>query len=371
MKPSVLVVDDEQSICSALRRTFHQHKFQVYEAHNGMLGLDALRRHPVDVIISDQRMPGMKGTEFLTIARQQFPNSRRIILSGQSDINDLSDAINKARIHQFIPKPWDDAVILKAINDTVTTHPDSTALTPRPPHTAPPHHDIAAIYPSYQQKHVDLEQAIKNDTLRLTFDRYEAIDNSHHTLDYLSIHWQQFPHLCHENIITLAKQSGYLADLYLWYLFKSQAFFEQHSHIQTPVVLDLFCQEFPNNKSLSCLTQLTLNRQNRFIFRLSFELLRNPKNNKLLASICQSGNSLLLRLGKRIININELANTAIAYIEMDGRQTIINNSSITEKRLKMINHAEFLSIKTLLTGVNNANQRHYAQLMGFNFCNKI
>jgi len=93
-KPKMLVVDDEPDNLDLLYRTFRR-DFQVFKAESGATALEILGNEgEVAVIISDQRMPEMKGTEFLSRTVPQFPNTVRIILTGFTDIEDLVEAIN-------------------------------------------------------------------------------------------------------------------------------------------------------------------------------------------------------------------------------------------------------------------------------------
>lgn len=106
-KPKMLVVDDEPDNLDLLYRTFRR-EFQVYKAESGIQALEILEKEgEVAVIVSDQRMPEMKGTEFLSKTVSQFPNTVRIILTGFTDIEDLVEAINSGQVYKYITKPWD------------------------------------------------------------------------------------------------------------------------------------------------------------------------------------------------------------------------------------------------------------------------
>ncbi|MBP0002294.1 MAG: response regulator [Cyanobacteria bacterium SBC] len=106
-KPKMLVVDDEPDNLDLLYRTFRR-EFRVYKAESGIQALDILEKEgEVAVIVSDQRMPEMKGTEFLSKTVSQFPNTVRIILTGFTDIEDLVEAINSGQVYKYITKPWD------------------------------------------------------------------------------------------------------------------------------------------------------------------------------------------------------------------------------------------------------------------------
>jgi CheY-like chemotaxis protein len=106
-KPKMLVVDDEPDNLDLLYRTFRR-DFEVLRADSGASALSILSSEgEVAVIISDQRMPEMKGTEFLSKTVPQFPDTVRIILTGFTDVEDLVEAINSGQVYKYITKPWD------------------------------------------------------------------------------------------------------------------------------------------------------------------------------------------------------------------------------------------------------------------------
>lgn len=106
-KPRMLVVDDEPDNLDLLYRTFRR-EFKVLRAEGGAEALKVLEEEgEVAVIISDQRMPEMKGTEFLSKTVPDFPDTVRIILTGFTDVEDLVDAINAGQVYRYITKPWD------------------------------------------------------------------------------------------------------------------------------------------------------------------------------------------------------------------------------------------------------------------------
>ncbi|MEM6449393.1 MAG: response regulator [Cyanobacteria bacterium P01_D01_bin.105] len=106
-KPRMLVVDDEPDNLDLLYRTFRR-DFKVLRAESGVEALEVLSKEgEVAVIISDQRMPEMKGTEFLSKTVPDFPDTVRIILTGFTDVEDLVDAINAGQVYRYITKPWD------------------------------------------------------------------------------------------------------------------------------------------------------------------------------------------------------------------------------------------------------------------------
>lgn len=113
-KHKLLFVDDEESITKALYRIFRRQGYEIHTASSGQEGLEMLKKDkkPFSLIISDQRMPGMTGSQFLEKAKKIFPESIRILLTGYSDMDAIVDAINKGEIHRYIAKPWNDNDLL-------------------------------------------------------------------------------------------------------------------------------------------------------------------------------------------------------------------------------------------------------------------
>lgn len=105
---TLLLVDDEENVIAALKRVFRRSGYRILTAGSGQEGLDLLAGNDVDVIISDQRMPKMDGTEFLVRAKRAFPESIRIMLSGYTEMQSIVDAINRGSIYKFLTKPWED-----------------------------------------------------------------------------------------------------------------------------------------------------------------------------------------------------------------------------------------------------------------------
>ncbi|GAB6063734.1 response regulator [Deferrisoma palaeochoriense] len=110
--PKVLFVDDEENVLRALRRLFRREPWALGFATSGE---EALRRFeaegPFDVVVADQRMPGMTGVELLRRLKALHPECVRIVLSGYTDVNAVIEAVNEGAIFKFLTKPWDDEVL--------------------------------------------------------------------------------------------------------------------------------------------------------------------------------------------------------------------------------------------------------------------
>ena len=112
VKRTLLIVDDEDNIRNSLQRILRRDGYQILQANSGKKGLELLEQNPeIGVILSDQRMPNMTGTEFLTQARELSPDTVRMVLSGYTDLNTVTDSINQGAIYKFLTKPWNDELL--------------------------------------------------------------------------------------------------------------------------------------------------------------------------------------------------------------------------------------------------------------------
>ena len=112
----ILCVDDEQNVLRSLTRLFLDDPYEVLTASSGAEGLLILdQRETVPVVISDYRMPGMNGVEFLREVNAHWPDTVRMVLSGYADTAAVIEAINEGRIYKFISKPWSDEDVKVAI----------------------------------------------------------------------------------------------------------------------------------------------------------------------------------------------------------------------------------------------------------------
>ena len=114
---TLLCVDDEDNILRSLTRIFRAEDFRVITANNCDDAFELLASEEVQVVVSDQRMPDMSGTEFLQQVKEKYPNTQRVILSGYSESGAIVDAINYAEIYRFVGKPWDDEELKRVVRE--------------------------------------------------------------------------------------------------------------------------------------------------------------------------------------------------------------------------------------------------------------
>jgi serine/threonine-protein kinase len=109
-KARILFVDDEERVVKLLRMMFRS-DYEVHTATSGQEALEIIAAHPIDVIVSDQRMPEMVGTELLAQVRKCSPATMRILLTGYSDLAAIVGSVNDGEVFRFINKPWDQEEI--------------------------------------------------------------------------------------------------------------------------------------------------------------------------------------------------------------------------------------------------------------------
>ena len=122
MPRAVLLVDDEQNIVNALSRTLRRDGYRIFKATSAEEGLKLLAENQVGVIISDQRMPQMTGVDFLRKVKQLYPKTMRIVLSGYTELESVTSAINEGAIYKFLTKPWEDDLLLDNVREAFEHH---------------------------------------------------------------------------------------------------------------------------------------------------------------------------------------------------------------------------------------------------------
>lgn len=121
-KPKILIVDDEPDNLDLLYRTFYR-DYKVLRAEDGVAALSILEQESdITVVISDQRMPNMSGTELLSLTAERYPDIIRIILTGYTDVEDLVGAINTGKVFKYVTKPWEAEELKTVVQQALDTH---------------------------------------------------------------------------------------------------------------------------------------------------------------------------------------------------------------------------------------------------------
>ena len=117
--PVVMLVDDEANVLNALRRLLRPAGYTVLTAGGGAEALDQLAAREVDLLVSDMRMPDMDGAQLLAQARQRWPDTQRVLLTGYADVTSAVSAINEGGIFRYVSKPWDENEFLNIVHQAL------------------------------------------------------------------------------------------------------------------------------------------------------------------------------------------------------------------------------------------------------------
>lgn len=117
----LLIVDDEAEILKSLRRQF-RHEYDVYTARDADEAFQIIQERPIQVIISDQRMPGTTGTQFLARLNQIAPDIVRLLMTGYADIQSVVEAINQGNIFRYVLKPWNPTELATIVREAFSRH---------------------------------------------------------------------------------------------------------------------------------------------------------------------------------------------------------------------------------------------------------
>ncbi|WP_421546512.1 HD domain-containing phosphohydrolase [Pseudomonas sp. QD4] len=118
-RPTILLVDDEEPILNSLRRLLRSQPYEILLADSGAKALEILEQRPVDVVMSDARMPSMDGATLLAHIHRLYPSTLRILLTGYADMTMIAKAINEGQIHRYISKPWNDDEMLVTLRQAL------------------------------------------------------------------------------------------------------------------------------------------------------------------------------------------------------------------------------------------------------------
>lgn len=119
MENRILLVDDESSVLTALGRSLFEEPLEIVTATSAEEALQIMAEGVFKVVVSDERMPGMQGSEFLEQVRERYPETVRIMLTGHATLEAAMNAVNRGEIYRFFSKPWNDLEICFAIRSAI------------------------------------------------------------------------------------------------------------------------------------------------------------------------------------------------------------------------------------------------------------
>ena len=119
MTNRVLLVDDETHVLSSLKRSLRNEQLEIVTASSAETALEILEEQKFKVIVSDERMTGMQGSDFLKVVRDKYPQTLRFVLTGHASAEVAMKAVNEGEIYRFFTKPWDDLQMRLAIRSAI------------------------------------------------------------------------------------------------------------------------------------------------------------------------------------------------------------------------------------------------------------
>lgn len=119
MNDAILLVDDESNVLKALKRALFDEPLDITVATSAEDALDIMKEKHFKVVVSDERMVGMQGSEFLSLVKEYYPETIRILLTGHATLEAAMKAVNKGEIYRFFSKPWDDHDLTFAIRSAI------------------------------------------------------------------------------------------------------------------------------------------------------------------------------------------------------------------------------------------------------------
>ncbi|WP_456255993.1 HD domain-containing phosphohydrolase [Pseudomonas iridis] len=179
-RPKVLLVDDEESILNSLRRLLRSQPYDVLLATSGAQALEILTQQPVDLVMSDARMPNMDGATLLAHVHELYPATTRIMLTGYADPAAIIKAINEGRINRYISKPWNDDEMLVTLRQALE-HQHSERERQRLEQVAQVQNDQLKLLNSTLEKHVAARTAELQQTADMLDLAYEELKHSYVT----------------------------------------------------------------------------------------------------------------------------------------------------------------------------------------------
>ncbi len=182
----ILFVDDETPVLRSLKRLLRPTGHRVYIAGSGAEGLKILGEKPIDVVVSDMRMPEMDGAEFLTNVAAQWPGTTRMLLTGYADLTSAIDAINKGSISRYLTKPWQDADLRMSIEQAVETQRLSREKQRLEELTAKQNAELLSLNKDLEQKVAERTQAIEETSKKLAASHEELQSSYRATIEIFS-----------------------------------------------------------------------------------------------------------------------------------------------------------------------------------------
>lgn len=119
MNNDILLVDDEPNVLAAVKRALFDESLEIVTATSAEEALGIMSKHDFKVVISDERMTGMQGAEFLALVRERYPHTIRIMLTGHATLEAAMKAVNEGEIYRFFSKPWNDNELLFAMRSAI------------------------------------------------------------------------------------------------------------------------------------------------------------------------------------------------------------------------------------------------------------
>lgn len=119
MTAKVLIVDDQPEVTRAIHRALYKEPYDLLCANSANEALDMMTRQTVDVVISDEKMPGISGTEFLRQVSEKYPRTVRMMLTGNANLGETVRAINEGKVYHYFTKPWNDEDLMVTIRQAL------------------------------------------------------------------------------------------------------------------------------------------------------------------------------------------------------------------------------------------------------------
>jgi len=175
----VLCVDDDENIVRSLKRLLRKEDYRLLTATRAKEGLKLLQENNVHLVISDQRMPEMSGTEFLALVKEKYPDVMRICLTGYTEVDSITESINKGHIYKFFLKPWNDQNLQLEIRQALEQYDLIQA-------NRKLHERVMEQNEELKRVNENLEKLIQERTTELEF-RNQALELSHAILEDLPL----------------------------------------------------------------------------------------------------------------------------------------------------------------------------------------